>query len=517
MLNKLNLNGKKKQNSIKSESTPKAKQPEPKVIRPSSPKRAQNSSPNVFKTDIPIGKPLPKVEATPNVNNGSLKQINIDPHYSLDGKNKKPSGKKLKEIESFLNSKTVTYQNPRDEMDENPNPIGTIQDIMNRDKDKEMKNMHNNISRVSVRDINNILFKNRSPQRERQYDETARRITVRKQEIERKRTMTNKQQQQKLINEIKKREFENAKLRQRLDTIKDSNQPNNSGKSNSILILERKKQELINQQRKEMDKILKKQSDIHKITNRKKEIELIRSIETEKRKLIKLKLEEENLSKLQYHRELNELKPLNREIIKDNTYTAIERKIVTSPKIIPNLDNIDRVIIDKTPQKHKTKKRVRFNLDNNQNYIYIKDNAVIPIEKTAGNEGVKPLSEVLPVSETEPLKKPKTIKRLKCNKDKSTSDLFSDSIVIQPEYTYYCGLKIFGFDNYRDDYNDIKKFPDKDMKRAIKFDYKFKYLDDLAQFDYDNNMVSRKKINIIPILYNILTNMNITLYKKRKF
>jgi len=154
---------------------------------------------------------------------------------------------------------------------------------------------------------------------------------------------------------LKRREFENAKLRQRLDTIKDSNQPNNSGKSNSILILERKKQELINQQRKEMDKILKKQSDIHKITNRKKEIELIRSIETEKRKLIKLKLEEENLSKLQYHRELNELKPLNREIIKDNTYTAIERKIVTSPKIIPNLDNIDRVIIDKTPQKHKTK------------------------------------------------------------------------------------------------------------------------------------------------------------------
>ena len=534
VLNKLNLNGKNKKNSKKTDSAPKVEQP-------SSPRRAQKSSEKPLQTNN--SKPLPKKTIVSDsnpinpINNGSgsksggsLKTINIDPNYSLDGKGRKTSGKKLKEIESFLNNKTTTYQTPRDD-DDIPDPIGTIQDIMRKEKDKGLKNMHNNISSVSVKDINNILFKNRSPQRERQYDEVARRITMKKQEIEHKKTLTNKQQYQHMINEIRKRELENAKLLQKLNTMKQQEQPTNIGKSNSVLILERKRQELINQQRKEVEKILKKKEDIHKIANRKKEIELIRSIEDEKRKLIKLKLEEEKLSKLQYHRELNELKPLNQEKIKSN---VPEKKVVTLPKIKPNLDNIDRVIInkhnldnidrviiDKSTSKNKTKKRVRFNLDDNQNYVYIKDTVVNYSVNPTETEGKKKVADIITsnplIKENKSVKKSKSVKKLKCSKDKSTSNLFNDSLEVQSEYIYYCGLNIFKYDNYKDDYDDIKKISDKDMKRAIMYDYKFKNLDDLTQFDNDNNIASKKKINIIPILYNILTNMNITLYKKRKF
>lgn len=506
VLNKLNLNGKNKKNSKKTDSVPKVELPSP-------PKRAQKSS------EVP---PQTKnTNSNSRSDGGSLKTINIDPNYSLDGKGRKTSGKKLKEIESFLNDKTTTYQTPRDD-DDIPDPIGTVQDIMRKEKDKELKSMHNNISRVSVKDINNILFKNKSPQRERQYDEVARRITMKKQEMERKKTLTNKQQYQRMINEIKKRELENTKLRQKLNIVKQQEQPISAGKSNSVLILERKKEELINQQRKEVEKILKKKEDIHKIANRKKEIELIRSIEDEKRKLIKLKLEEEKLSKLQYHRELNELKTLNQEKIKTKSNSNIpDKKKVTSPKIKPNLDNIDRVIIDKPTSKNKTKKRVRFNLDDNQNYVYIKDTVVNDSINPTEIEGNKKISNIITsnllIREDESVKKRKSTKKLKYSKDKSTSNLFYDSLEVQSEYIYYCGLNIFKYDNYKDDYEDIRKIPDKDMKRAIKYDYKFKHLDNLTQFDCDNNILSRKKINIIPILYNILTNMNITLYKKRKF
>lgn len=521
ILDKLKTN-KKKTSTKKAEQLPKPEKLAPKLERPSSPKRAQNLKEKP--PQKPISKPLPKEKEVPeilipNPVSGSLKTINIDPNYSLDGKGRKPTSKKLKEIESFLNNKTATYQTPRDD-DDIPNPVSTIEAIMKKEKDKELKNMHNNISKVSVNDINNLLFRKKSPQREHNYDGVRpqpKPITIKKQEINRKRTMTNKQQQQKLINEIKKREIENAKLRKKLETIKTGEATNVSGKSNSVLILERKKQELINQQKKEMEKILRKKEDIQKIANRKKEIELMRSIESEKRKLIKLKLEEEKLSKLQYHRELNELKPLNKEKV---TEVSLQNKPITSPKLKPkpNLDNIDRVILE---PKNKTKKRVRFNLDDNQNYVYIKDDVVKQEEKKPEKKVEKKATESVVVEKTkveeEPVVKKRVPKKLRCNKDKSTSDLFNDSLEVPSEYIYYCGIRIFGFDSYREDYEDIKKIPDKDMKRAIKFDYKFKSLDDLTKFDNTNNLVSRKKINIIPILYNILTNMNITLYKKRKF
>jgi hypothetical protein len=516
VLNKLKINGKKKTMPLKETNNPNQK-------RILSPKRPQNITQNSSNIEIPNPNPLsnkknePEI-LIPNTASRTLKTINIDPNYSLDGK--KPTGKKLKEIESFFNNKTESYHHTRDE--ERHNPVSTVQAIIK--KDKELKNMQNNASRVSVKDINNLLFKQKSPQRARQYNDiqNPRHINIKRQEIDHKRTMTNKQQNQKLINEIKRREMENEKLRRRLEEIKNVSAPNNVGKSNSVLILERKKQELINQQRKEMDKILKNRDNIHKIANRKKEIELIRSIEEEKKKLIRLKLEEEKLAKLQYHRELRELTPLNKEKIKNNNVGV--KKPTESPKRKPNLDNIGKVIIDDIVQKNKTKKRVRFNLDDNQNYVYIKDNIVNNIEKPAEKHEKKNNPEVLTVVE-EPktidrdktIKKVKSIRRLKCYNDKTQSDLFNDSLALKQEYTFYCGVNIFGFDSYKEDYEDIKKIPDKDMKRAIKFDYKFKYLDSLTQFDHNNNIVSRKKINIIPILYNILTNMNITLYKKRKF
>lgn len=527
ILDKLKINNKKKTATKKADQSSKPNNLTPNKTTSLAksdtpvPKQAQNLKDNPSKKVA--SKPLPKAEAVPeilipNPAGGSLKTINIDPNYSLDGKGKKVGGKKLKEIESFLNSKTTTYENSRD-IGDMPNPVSTIEAIMKKEKDKEIRNMHNNISKVSVNDINNLLYKNKSPQRQRDYSRARpepKQITIKKQETDRKRTMTNKQQYQKLVSEIKKREMENAKLRKRVETMKNAESSSSSGKSNSVLILERKKQELINQQRKEMEKILRKKEDIQKIANRKKEIELMKSIEEEKKKLIKLKLEEEKLSKLQYHRELKELKPLNREKV---IQTPVPNKPVTSPKIKPNLDNIDRVILE---PKNKTKKRVRFNLDDNQNYVYIKDDVVKKAEIKAEIKADKKATEPVVVKREEveegnKVIKKRVVRKLRCNRDKSTSDLFNDSLELPSEYIYYCGIRIFGFDNYREDYEDIKRIPDKDMKRAIKFDYKFKSLDDLTQFDNDNNIVSRKKINIIPILYNILTNMNITLYKKRKF
>ena len=467
-----------------------------------------------------------------NKEENTSKSITIDLNYSIDG-SKSPSKRKVKEIERFFDSKTTKYQPKRNE-ESYDSSRDTMQTMLN--KDKEIRKVQDNIANISVAKINQMYQQNlrRSPQRSHMERlAKLKQLELEKKKIEenRRRTMTNKKYYSNLVDQIKKREMENNKLKEELIRFRQGKvQP--EVKSDSILILERKREELINQQRKELERIKKNKSDLQKIITRKKEIQLLKSIEEEKKKLVQLKLEQEKLAKLQYDKELNELKNISKEKIvsfpinltknvKIGSSQRSEEKNEKKNQIDEEKNHEDKnkseneLTFDAREKKNKTKKRVRFNLENTKfdkgsktknKPLELKDSIIKPLEVELELEPViKPKEERIEFKE-----QINSQKKLKVHKNKAKTILFSKDCEPEPEYVYYCGIKVFNFGVYGDRDESAKKLSSKDMMKSVSHNYNIKKLKKIAS-------LPDKKIDIISILYNILTSTDISLTKKIRY